>query len=207
MRPMKMFGLAAVAAVSATAFIGASSASATSTVFCSENVLVCPAAKKIEHATFTALSTSPFFSNAVANMSCTHTVFSGNVLLLANPLVGHVSLWDFTGCSESIFGSKCTIATNNSWLFYILKIGPNKGTLSMEGAEMLINCSSIGFHCIYGNPTTSLSVAGSVGTALAAVVATSVTLPKKGGGFFCPETSSLSATYTVTTPDPVYIAE
>lgn len=202
-----MFGLAAVAAVAAMAFIGASSASATSTVLCSENVLVCPAAKKIEHATVTGLSTNALLLTNVANVKCTHSVISGTVLLLASPLVGHISLIDFTGCTESIFGSKCTVTTNNAGLLNLLKTAPNTGTLSAEGAEALVNCSTIGLHCVYGNPTTSLSVKGSEGTGLASITATGVALPKLKGGLFCPETSFWDATYTVTTPDPVYIAE
>lgn len=202
-----MFGLAALAMLTAMAFIGTSSAPATATVLCKVSELVCPVSQKIEHANFTSLSTDLLLLTNISNVKCTHSIISGTALLLANPLVIHISLVDLTGCAETIFGSKCTVTTNNAGLLKLLKTGPNVGTLAMEGIELLFNCSTIGLHCAYGNPTSSLAFKGSEGTGLASISASGVVLPKLKGSFFCPEASFLDATYTVTTPDPAYIAE
>lgn len=204
---MKTFGLAVICSAVTMAFIGASVASATSTVLCKENILVCPLGQKIEHATVTGLSTNSLLLTNFANVKCTHSIISGTALLLASPLVGHISLIDFTGCTESIFNSKCTVVTNNAGLLKLLKTGPNAGSLSAEGAEALVNCSTIGLHCVYGNPVAAINVTGSIGTALATVSVNGLVLPIRPGGTFCPEKSFWDATYTILTPDPVYIAE
>jgi len=206
-RLMKMFGLAALAAVAAMAFVGVTSASATNTVLCKANELTCEATNKIEHATVTGLSTNATLLSSLATVLCDHSIVSGKVLLLANPLVGHIEKITFTICEEDTFGTECTVTTNNAGLLKLLKTGANAGSLTAEGAEALVSCPEIGLHCNYGNPTTSLAVAGSQGTALAVITATKVKLPEIGNKFFCPNESFWDATYTVTTPDPVYIAE
>jgi len=206
-RLTKMFGLAALAAVAAMAFVGVTSASATNTVLCKNNAnLVCETANKIEHATVTWLATNSTFLSSLANVLCTHSIISGKVLLLANPLVGHIELIDFTTCEEDTFGTECTVNTNNAGLLKLLKTGPNAGSLHTEGAEFLVDCPEIGLHCVYGFPITAIGVAGSVGTALAIMTVSNAQVVKKRG-FFCPNETRWDATYSVTTPDPVYIAE
>lgn len=57
-------------------------------------------------------------------------------------------------------------------------------------------------HCIYGDGKFGTLTAGAMGT-----VDVSATMNKIKGGVLCPATATWAASYTVTAPEPIYVAE
>jgi hypothetical protein len=210
MRLIKLFGLAAIAAVAAMALMGASSAMATSTVLCKVNELKCPAGSEIT-GHIEATATNPVLLNSVTNVTCKKSTILGNALGLANPLVGHLELVDFTEDCLTEGKTACTVTATELGLLLLLKTGPNHGNLIVHNTQVNVKCGFI-INCTYSLPlTTELLVLGSktplnTTTSLALIHATEEVLNNSGGGF-CPETSKWDALYSVQLPHEVFIAE
>jgi hypothetical protein len=201
-----MFGLTTIAAVAAMAFVGASSASATNTALCTANELVC-ATGNVYTGHVEALSLSPVLLSSVGNVECEHSVILGNALGLANPLVIHLELIDFTGnCHLGITG--CTVVTKALGLLLLLKTGHNVATKSLEshGNNVLVNCAGV-LHCVYGGLFSVTALGYNDATEELAIVHTEkVSLPKVSG-LLCPEEGTWDALYKILLPHKIYIAE
>jgi hypothetical protein len=190
MRLIKMFGLAAIAAVAAMAFVGASSASANgSTALCKVNQLVCPAAS-IFTGHVEALSTQVVIKGPL-NVTCTHSIILGEALGLAKPLIIHVTELDFLNCN-------CPVTVSDSTgLLEALKTASNLATSTAEGFVIEMNCS--GVNCKYGGFAQAVHVVGGNPLTIKAVEIEPKLL--SGSSFFCFGAPGFwTAEYKVTLP-------
>jgi hypothetical protein len=203
-RLIKMFGLAAIAAVAAMAFVAASSASATSTVLCKVNQLVCPAGEEYA-GSVSALAESPVLLTDLGEVLCDHSVIAGTALGLATPLLGHITLIDFTGnCHIGVTG--CTITTKKLGTLLLLKTGTNVGTAEAHNNEVLVNCAGV-IHCVYGGLFTAEALGYNDTTEQLALIHAKKAAVKQLSGLLCPKEALWDALYTVTSPHKVYISE
>jgi hypothetical protein len=201
-RSLKMFGLAALAALMAMAFVGASSAMAESTALCNEDPVgteVCPAGHLINSVHEESVGKAKLLTS-LGTAEC-NVLFSGSIsMTLANPLVIKGN-FTYTNCTFA--GSGCTVTEENgSAEIKILKEGHETASVTGEYLVHLVCGSSI--DCSYTG-------AGLKATAKGPLLATQkngeVTISeqpvtKEAGGFLCPKsaklditTSPLSATY------------
>lgn len=204
MRFLKMFGLTAMAAVAAMAFIGASSASATSTVLCKVNQLVCPAGEAYTGAV-AALAVNPVLLTSTGNVECNHSVIEGNALGLGSPLVGHITNIAFTGnCHIGV--TPCEIETVKKGTLLLLKTGPNAGVAESHNNEVLVNCGLV-IHCTYGGLFSTPALGYNDVTGELATVHANQVAVGKIGGLLCPATALWDALYRINSPHKVYISE
>jgi hypothetical protein len=200
MRLIKTFGLAAMAAIVAMAFVGASSAMATSTVLCKANELVC-AVGNVYTGHVEALSTKAVIKGPVT-ATCEHSIVLGEALGLANPLVIHITLLDFSKCGI------CTVTVpDKTGLIEALKTASGLATAKSSGFRIVASCT--GITCEYEFFAEGAHGLGSPNsTSDATIVATEVEMPLRGGGGFCTlAPAEFTATYNVLLPLPIYISE
>ncbi len=199
MKSIKMFGLAAVTALMAMAFVGVSSAMAEHTALCEEDKALC--AEPIEHLHEESAGSVTFLTSAL-NVSCENVLFLGDTrVALANPLVidGTFTYPEFE-CNN-----KCIVEEEN---------GPAEVKVLREGNELakvtmewLIHVICFGFiNCRYNGvgllghrlgplplPTQPFGEVSMIGKTL-----------NKESGTLCPSVAKLDF---VTTPlEPVYIS-
>jgi len=202
-----MLGIAAIAAVAAMAFLGASSASATSTTLCTTNVLVCPAGNQLPNNTHVeGLAVNPELLSSLGTIKCNHSIILGKTTNgpLANPLVGSISLIDFTG-NCNLGGTPCTVATTSLGTLLLLKTGVNHGTAQSHNNNVLVECGAF-THCVYGGLPTLLAHGFTDPSTLATIEANAVELSRISG-FLCPSTSKWDAKYSIVLPHKFYIAQ
>jgi hypothetical protein len=151
-KPIRMLGLAVLAALTAMAFAGAGSAMAESTALCSVDPgegehEVCPAGNLITHVhAVTAAGNPALILSSVVNVACTLLLLSNTVSSLSEPLVlsGNFS---YSGCKTGS-GSSCTVtevSTSNNLDF--VKLGHEKADLTLE-FEMNVHCGFF-INCTY----------------------------------------------------------
>jgi hypothetical protein len=184
-KAIKMFGLAALAALMAMAFVGASSAMAESTTLCSGDGSGCG----VTHVHETTLSgTQAKLLTSIINVSCDVLFLGDTVSALSSPLV-ITGTFTYTNCGS------CTVEEVGGGVeIKVLKLGHETSDVTGEG-EVHVNCS--GLNCTYNGegllgtgkgPLLSSETNGSV-------VITEQTA-KKVSGLFCPSTSKLDITTT-----------
>lgn len=212
-----MFGLAALAAVAAMAFVGASSASANQdTTFCKvANELPCvnnqyPSGTHIEgKATGAKLLTS---ENIVL---CSESIALGETLnQLAKPLLVKLTLLDFTGCHvEGVGSTSCTTtyeaegATPRHLL--VLKTSYNNADVQGHGIEIRLKCLLFGFITVIDCRYTGLVTLKALGQTDAGELATlhANELPLSNlGEEGCPAEGKWDALYKIVLPHPLYIS-
>jgi hypothetical protein len=194
-KPIKMFGLAVLAALMAMAFVGAGSAMAETTALCTED-----------------LGTEFSQTCGSAAVTSVHETSVGKAKLLASPEVQCDVLFSSTavgaeGSPQTIEGHfsytncGCTVkeVAGTTAKIEVLKEGHETAKVTGE-AEINVNC--FGISCTYNGE-------GLKGTAKGPLLSTQtngeVTLSEQevtGSGFFCPSkgklditTTALSATY------------
>lgn len=126
MKYVKMLGLAMVAAIAAMALVGAGSASATT--LCKVNTNPCPEASRYTTPiTVLALSTEAVLSGSL-NVTChSHvTVLVENNDGANKPLLGKITLLDWTGCSGGCSSATTTQLPSGS----LTALGSGNGTLT-----------------------------------------------------------------------------
>jgi hypothetical protein len=209
-----------ILAVAAMAVIGVSSAMATNTVLCEENVLVCPAGKKLEHVHIEGLALNPELSGKffgiTGTIKCEHSVFLGKALLLAAPLVVHIELIDFTGNCHILgpfINEPCAEFKSEALgLLDVLKTAPNLGQATSLGTTIKMHCGGL-INCVLGGEP-AFHALGSEG-ALSSSSLGSLTSPTGGAvvsnisGSVCPEggSSRWTAKYSILLPHQAFIAE
>ncbi len=149
MKYVKMFGLAAVAAIAAMAFVGAGSASATT--LCKVNTNPCPEASRYPtHTTFEALSTEAKLTGSLT-VTCTSHV---KVLAEKNhgsglPLLGIISELKWTSCS-GCSPVTTTLLPSGSLLGSTLTAGKTevelKGCLGFAACKAVANEAKLTFN-------------------------------------------------------------
>jgi hypothetical protein len=192
-KAIKMIGLAALTALMAMAFVGATSAMAEKTTLCTADESPCALANHVNSVSEKSVGKAKLltsFGTTECNVS-----FSGDVVEKGtSPLVISGS-FTYTECT--LGGSSCT-ATEESGPaeIKVLKEGHETGKVTGEGLVHLVCGKSI--DCSYNGT-------GLVGTAKGPLLSTQangeVTLSeqsttKETGGFLCPKTAKLDITTT-----------
>jgi hypothetical protein len=136
-KSIKMFGLAALAALMAMAFVGASSALATgSTALCKTDAFECPAGNTISHIHEVSVGKGLLLSS-LPRIECT-VLFLGDALrnaegnALANPLLIH-GHFTYTACNNF-----CSVSepANQDSLIEVLRLGTELADVTVqEGVE------------------------------------------------------------------------
>jgi hypothetical protein len=206
MKYVKMLGLAAVAAMALMAFLGASSASAT--VLCKTAETSGCAASGWDYSAGTLIKTS-LEAETTATLkttggaiedTCTGSTVEGNSANTggANETVhGEVETakLTFTGCSQT------TTVLEGGELEIHHIANTDNGTLTAKRFRVRIN---LGVNCTYGAGNGT-----DLGTLTGGSMATmdiNAVVNLQEGGFLCPSTALWQASYTVTSPEPLYIS-
>jgi hypothetical protein len=190
-KPLKVFGLVALAALMMMAFVGSSSAMAEKTSLCATEESSC--ASPITHLHLVSVGKIKIKFPGLPTVEC-NALFLGDSLTGSNPLVFH-GVWVFSNCNNF-----CSVKeeTANATI-EVLRTASELAAVTGEG---LVNVSCPFINCNYNStgleghglgPLTSSQANGSV-------VITEQSLEKESGS--CPEeafltitTTPLSATY------------
>ncbi len=217
MRLIKMLGLAALAAVAAMAFLGASSAMAEfPTTLCEEasETLTCPEKKQAK--SFTMLAKTTTLLTNVVEVLCLHSSAKGTVegstlAPAGTPLAVQLSELQFKECGRVSSGSHsdCTVTVNKQPLLQVLKTAANLGTAKVNPAapaEINVKCGFF-INCTYSETTKPLTVESAEHTAEAGrgMLTASKVVVAKGTGFACPETAEWDALYEPLEGKPLWL--
>jgi len=212
MKYVKMLGLAAVAAAALMAFVGASTASAT--VLCSEpgtgtpTGTTCPAGKAYGTATtgvhiHAVNTTTVKLDTTFKTVECTGSTITGdtnNEGGAGQSITGPEGTLTFTGCN-------CTVNVLKAGTLKIDWIsGTHNGTLTSNGSEVTVSCSTIfgNVHCIYETTEDDL---GDLTGGNPAIFHSTAVINKKPTSELCSKESTWTATYEVTEPKPLYVTD
>ncbi len=193
-----MFGLAALAAVAAMAFVGATSASAGDTQLCKVNTsLLCPAgeARTAIHQVLATGTVGKLL--ALLNVLCLGVLVEATALGLANPQVVHALSMSFTGCGTGSAHDNCTVTVQELPLSHLLKTGPDEGVLTALNGRTRLQCSG-GIDCVYDTEGIEFAVGAQH------LTAEKTPVTELGGKFFCPNEGALDG--LLVTLDPTYVA-
>ena len=210
-----MLGLVAVAAIAATAFVGVSGASATSTVLCKSNAaLVCAEANEFVNKLVHFVATDPVLLGP-PDILCESALLSGEALTLRNPLLIHIHELKYTGCSTKVFFKiSCNVTAEHLGLLDLLKTAPNLGKLTdleLGGkfTQVRVNCGGGTVNCLYDGKGIEGHGLGASGTEPGHTTYTEQVVNRiEGSG--CPEAGKLDALFVelVSASEPLlYIAE
>jgi hypothetical protein len=206
MKSIKFIGLAAVAAMVAMAFVGASSAMAVDTItLCKTEVKnpteLCPDGNLLPAGTllhFKALN--PILKGSVEE-KCNESLVHGTTSAASgNPLAGSLSELTFTGAC-----TPCpTVETKG--LPYAASVisktveGKEEFFLVSKGAALLKNCFGLGINCEFKTEAAELLIHNNGGHPI--VLAKEV--PLSGPGGLCGTTGKWPATYEWKEPTPLF---
>jgi hypothetical protein len=160
-KPIKMLGFAALAALMAMAFVGVSSAMAESTALCKEDATLltgeaCPAGKLVTHMHAATVSGSPErLLSSIVETLC-DVLFLGDAGSLGAPqtLLGTFTL---SNCMTASGGSCTATETSSDAKFSVLKLGHELGDFSVTQSwnihcGFFINCTydgeGLGYHIL-----------------------------------------------------------
>lgn len=206
-------GLAAVAALVLAAVLGTASASAYSTVLCKEyqQAPYCKASDRYpKNTAISASSSSVVAETTIGNMTCGESTITGKTSAESGePLPVSITAWTLGNCNfVGKSGSKtCTVTANESAPYSgsLNRTSVNNGTLNIGSGGSgnpgwTVKC---GFYisCTY-TIEPGFTYNGLGGSA--AMSATKVPLAKGSG--VCPESATLTGTYTVSSPQPARLA-
>jgi hypothetical protein len=206
MKYLKPLGLAAVAAITATALVGASSAFATqSTALCNEAsaTLACPAGKLTT--AIHAEATNQLWHSSIVNFLCDSSLLKASILGLGTAptaQVVHLEELTWAGC-HTHGGNSCSVKTLLKGLFTILKLSTKDAHVTYDGGTVVqLQCGAF-INCSYGGKQVLLAEdsTGSAGAVLKAnTTVTADTIHPHG---LCPSTLTRLAMYVSLTP--IYI--
>lgn len=203
MRHIRTLGLAVIAVVAAMALVGAGTAMAEgTTTLCKTNTTPCPAAQRYAAGTaLEGLATNPTllgkFIGITGTISCEHSVVAGTLdSAIGTPLTGTISTISFTGNCKDSFGDTCSVSTVKTGKLDLLRTGPNVGTATSLGNEILVKCSGfINMDCVFGG-TPQLKAEGSPVKELTATNAALTAISGSG----CPANPQWDALYKIVKP-------
>jgi hypothetical protein len=192
MKAIKMIGLIALVALTATAFAGATSAMAESTVACSVDENPCAKGNVITHVHGTSVGKGKFLTS-LGTIEC-NALALGDVIEEGSPLVLRGAS-TFTNCTFG--GSSCTVTEENGPSeSKVLKEGHETTKVTGEGLVHVVCGSSI--DCSYNGtglvglgkgPLLSTQTNGEVSISEQATT-------KETGGFLCPKSAKIDGTAT-----------
>ncbi len=151
MRLVKMLGLAAIAAVVAMAFVGATSASATN--LCnSHSAVTCEEGQEASSVSMVNEGVGTLLTDLV-NVLCLTISASGTPL--ADSQTIHISSLSFTNCGTKATHENCKVSVLGDLpLVNLFNTGLDAGTIVGTDGEILVNCDNIDIfgidiHCVY----------------------------------------------------------
>jgi len=213
MRLIKMFGLAGLVTATAMALIGASTATAGSTAFCTLNVTPCPSLNiytghvelKLKSGTQLLLLTS------FGTIHCKESTLLGTALGLNTTAELHLVPLTIKSCVLLLpfFGEHPCTVTALEALALILRTAVNLGEVKTDNVDVLIQCEKESFHCRY----TGIPVLHIVGGKSAAHPLAERALLKASGAkltraeelSLCPSETLWDAEYNLTLPLELFI--
>jgi hypothetical protein len=199
---MRRSALLAVLLTIALLAIGFSASTASATVLCKTATNPCTGGT---YGKGTALEASLKFSkmHPLGALNCAEGSIKGEVTNAGGEgtnVTGTFSNVSFSNCGSN------TVTVLKPGTFKIKSPSGGNGTLVWEGFEITVIIA--GAHCIYGGwlETTALSLEGGE---MASLVNSNTTILRTGGmsGIICGGTMTWTAEYTVTAPEPLYVAE
>jgi len=208
MRLIKMLGLAAVTAMAAMAFVGASTASADA-----ENIVLCKNAELVckspfpNPTTIVAHAENPkLLATGIGTVECEKSLAEVKLLNKLDKLIeGHIETLTFEGnCHLGGTGCTVTVASEHGSLSFT-KIGALEASavavplyLGPEKTEPMLTNATVkcGFfiNCTYSDAGEPLLKAHSLENGETHLLANETVL-SEGKGFLCPETSKWDANY------------
>jgi hypothetical protein len=192
-RTLKLFGLAALAAVAAMAFVGASSAMASSTLLCNNDEALgsCSSATTHVH----AVATDGKLLTSLGTVLCQTALLLADALALGAPQVLHGNL-TYSNCELVGAGTACEVKeVSLGILLEVLRTATELGEVKGTG-EVSVVCTTV-ISCTYKG-------ANLVGHALGPLLAGGGTTGdtsyseatvEKVKGLLCPATSKLDADF------------
>ncbi len=188
MRSIGKIGLAALAAVVATALIGANSASALNTQLCTTHTsLTCGSAATSVHQVLATGSVGRLL--AAISVLCLGFLVEATPLGLGNPQLVHSLKQEFTGCGTSSTHNNCTVSipAGQQPLFHLNKTGLDEGVLLALSGQTRLQCPNIGLDCLYDAEGMEFEVSANH------LTASETPTTELGGKFFCPDEGLLDA--------------
>jgi hypothetical protein len=188
-----MFGLAALAALLAMAFVGASSAMATTTGLCSGDGEWCQAVTHVHESTLTG--SKAVLKTNILTVECDVLFLSTSVGTSAAPLIIKGN-FTYSNCNNNCVATE----ENGPVEIKVLKTAAETSEVTGEGLVHL-ECGSF-IDCLYNGE-------GLKGTGKGALSSTETNgevkivtqkVKEEGGSFFCPDTSELTITTTPLLP-------
>jgi hypothetical protein len=210
MRYLKMLGLAAVAAMALTAFLGAGSASAT--VLCTTTPPAGTACGTGWHVDTVVASVSTGNSLVVRTTSgsveytCTVASLTAEKTATGSATTTPVGTVSKANLTWGPVGSGCTTTVDTvagGTLEVHWTPGTDDGTVTATGFEWTTLIA--GVTCTMGLEGTK-SI-GELTGGSPAILHINVVVVKKAGSFLCPSTQVLEGTYTITNHTQVYVVE
>ena len=183
MNPIKTLGLAAITALMAMAFLGASSAVAEPTALCGADESPC--AEPVTHIHRTIKKKTKIVFGAVATTQCEVLELISTTSNLANPLIAEGNL-TYSNCDKG-----CTVSEENGPAeFKLLKEGHETASLTFE---FLIHATCTGINCRFNGVGLKATAKGPLlaSNENGEVLLTEQTLNKESG-LFCPATTKLT---------------
>jgi hypothetical protein len=204
MKLARVLGIAAIAALSATALIGVASATAKPTALCLANEDPCAAKNIYEPALYGAASSGSKVKTIITLSGLTGGVTvtcpSGKFLTShgapGEPLLGTVYGFSFNSCSE------CAISVTEpaNYSASIEATSAGNGTMSFAKPKLQVNCP--GAICYYSNATAKAELEG--GKPL--VIRLDTVLEKQPGGIgICASTVNLHGVYEQVFVEGLYV--
>ncbi len=202
MKPIKMLGLAALAALTAMAFAGASSAMAEDTALCVLHHEIREGCTGIEHVHEATLpGKKAVLKTSILTIEC-DVLFLGDGLInpetglpSGSPLIVHGTL-TFTNCGS------CTLTEENGPAeFKVLKEGVETGSVV---GEYLVHSECSGLNCRYNGVGLKATAKGSLkSTETNGEASLTKQHLNKESGIFCPSTTELTITTTPLLPTDI----
>ncbi|HEY7949736.1 MAG TPA: hypothetical protein VID51_02760 [Solirubrobacterales bacterium] len=184
MKLIKMFGLAALAAVATMALVGATSASATTTQLCPTHTgLICGVVNV--HQVLKAGTVGELL--ALIDVLCLSFLVEATASGLGNPQQIHATSQTFGGCGTGSTHNNCTVTVQEQPLSNLLKTGLDQGVLTATNGRTRLVCSNIGLDCVYDLEGIEFNVGAGH------LTATETVTTELGGKFFCPDEGLLDA--------------
>jgi hypothetical protein len=189
MKPIKMFGLAALVGLLAMAFAGTSSAMAGSTALCRADESTCAAVNLLGHPHATTLSGKKAKIVSSGPSTECDVLFLGDAETnLASPLVISGS-FTYSNCTNN-----CTILEENGpATIEALKSGQETANLTLE---FLIHMTCSGIHCYFSGVLEGVAKGPLLSLETSGEELFKEAVLSKEKGFFCPATAQLDAAGT-----------
>jgi len=216
MRHLKMLGLAAIAAVAAMAFVGASSAMAESTALCKVSTSPCPEKSLYPSGTVIKAQLLPGTESLLLGpepeskieVQCTGSTSEGKTTgaSLANPLTGELTSLAFSGCTYGAPKTPaCEVNVEKLGVLTLLKTAVNLGEAKVTGVLVTVTCAAV-LKCTYTTEALPLHAKGTGPSGeVAELTASKAPLVQEGVGVGCPAKGFFDAKYEITSPTPIFI--